>query len=499
MARQRTSTTDTANPTIPPVVAASAKRTPRAAGSETSLTDSAVTISWTQAIGVSGLKRPPWRGQVYEEFLRELTGQRGAKIYREMRDNDAVVGAVMFSFESLIRAVDWRVEEGSDSNRQFVEECLSDMRPSFASTISEILSMNTYGWSLHEVLYKVRRGYQLDARLSSQFNDGRLGWQGWPGRSQDSLQEWVWDENGNVVAMVQQCAPHFNSVEIPLNRCLHFTTTSAKQNPEGRSLLRSAYRSWYYRRNIQNIEAIGIERDLAGMPVIERDEKFQALDASFDRLLTSIRRDEREGVVMPLSYDDKGNKLIELKLLSAAGPRQANAGEIIERYSREIAMALLADFIMMGHESVGSFALSDNKTQMFARAVRVILENITTVINEEAIPRLFAVNGLPLTDLPKLGYGDIETPDLQKLGDYVSKLAASGCPLWPDPQLESYVRSAASMPQKSEEAVTLQEEERQYQAEMQTMQLESMRQQAGQNEPQQNASGNRPPQTQNEG
>ena len=42
-------------------------------------------------IGFSGLKRRG--GVVYEEFLRQLEGDKALKIWREMGDNDPIVGA----------------------------------------------------------------------------------------------------------------------------------------------------------------------------------------------------------------------------------------------------------------------------------------------------------------------------------------------------------------------------------------------------------------------
>src|SRR5437016_1603691 len=54
--------------------------------------------------------------------------------------------------------------------------------------------------------------------------------------------------------------------EIPIEKSLLFRTTSARGNPEGRSALRGAFTSWYYLKRIREYEAIGIERDLAGMP-----------------------------------------------------------------------------------------------------------------------------------------------------------------------------------------------------------------------------------------
>lgn len=430
----------------------------------------AASIPWTDAIGQTGLKRPPWRGQIYEEFLAELTGRRGVQTYREMRDNDSVIGAVMYAIESTLAAVEWRVEGENEENRTFVEECLSDMRPNFSLTVNEILSHLTYGWSVHEVVYKLRSGPSGDALTSSKYTDGRLGWQGWPIRSQDSLFGWDWDQRGVTVNMLQQAPPFYTMTAIPLNRCLHFRTTTSKDNPEGRSLLRSAYRAWWFRRNVQTIEAIGIERDIAGMPVIRRAEAFKNLDSQFQSILRNVRQDENSGVIIPKVIDPQtGKDLIEFELMSAPGAKQIDTNPVMERYGREIAMVMLADFIMLGHEAVGSFALSNSKTAMFARGLKRVLENIRTVINEEAIPRLFAVNGMPTEDLPKIEYGDIETPDLAELGAYVQALSSSGATLFPDENLENYLRRVASLPEKSEEVAALQEETRQQMAALASM------------------------------
>ena len=64
-------------------------------------------------LGSSGLTR--YAGYVYEEFLPELRWPRAGKIYQEMADNDAVVGAVLYLAEMLIRGVKWTVEPASDS------------------------------------------------------------------------------------------------------------------------------------------------------------------------------------------------------------------------------------------------------------------------------------------------------------------------------------------------------------------------------------------------
>ena len=64
-------------------------------------------------IGRIGQRR--YGGVIYEEFLHELRGKRGIEAYREMSENDDVVGAILFAIEMLVRQTDWNVEPGGDS------------------------------------------------------------------------------------------------------------------------------------------------------------------------------------------------------------------------------------------------------------------------------------------------------------------------------------------------------------------------------------------------
>src|SRR5947207_2626854 len=58
-------------------------------------------------VGSSGLRA--FSGWVREEFLPELTGLQGARVYREMMDNSASIGGIMFAVISTMRKVEWRV------------------------------------------------------------------------------------------------------------------------------------------------------------------------------------------------------------------------------------------------------------------------------------------------------------------------------------------------------------------------------------------------------
>lgn len=402
-------------------------------------------------LGVTGLRRWSNRGGVFEEFLTELSGRRAYKVYREMRDNDPIVGAVLFAIRMVIRNVTWRVEGGDEKQHEFVESCMHDMSQSWANTLSEILTMLPFGWSNFEITYKRRNGDSRDPMRASKHKDGLIGWKQWGLRGQDTLDSWIWDDDGNIEAMVQSAPPMTSAVEIPMDRCLLFRVDTEKNSPEGRSILRNAYEPWYYCKHLQRIEAIGHERDLAGIPVIEATgQAYVKYEALLKKILTQIKRDEQDGVLLPQAYDENGNPAIKLSLLSAAGSRQLDIDKTITRYQRLIAMTVMADFVMLGHEKVGSFSLASSKTSMFALAVGAILQQIASEINDREIPRLLRYNGMVTDDCPRLVPGDIETPDPKELAAYITAMAGSGLLSTPDDDLENYLRGIMRMPEKPE-------------------------------------------------
>ena len=416
-------------------------------------------------LGQTGLRR--YSGFIHEEYEVELRGRRGVETFKEM-ENDSVVGATLFAIQMLIRQVDWHVEAPQNPDMQdleradFLQTCFDDMSQSWNDTLIEILSMLPFGWSFHETVYKMRMGpNNRDSRFNSRYSDARVGWRKLPIRGQDSLWRWEYesDQVDNLVAFSQLPPPSFQLKTIPMTKGLLFRPQSHKNNPEGRSILRSAYTDWYYKKNIQRIEAIGIERDLAGLPIIRVPPNLFDPNASgedkaaleeYKKIVTNLKRDEQEGVVFPNAYDHMGNRTYDIELLTTGGSRQINTDIIVQRYDRRIAMSTLADFLFVGHQSTGSFALIDNKTDLFVVAIGSYLDAIAEVFNRFAIPRLWRMNGWEIDRLPKWIPGDIEKPDLAKLGTYISQLAGSGVALFPDKNVEDYLKRAAGLPVKEE-------------------------------------------------
>lgn len=439
--------------------------------------------------GSTGLRQ--WGGFIREEFLRELQGQRGMAKYREMGDNDDIVGGCLYAIEHFAGQVDWSVEppeastEGPsdakdktkkafpprkpapkpvaggkpepkpekpqlDEKGEFLRTALfEDMDRPFRETVKDALSMLQYGFAPMEICYKRRMPRGGDPALSSRFDDGRIGWEKWAIRSQESIYRWQFDDDSGAFLGLEQQAEGHETVAIPSEKLLLFRASSRRGNPEGRSILRPAYVSWFFKKRIREIEGIGIERDLSGLPVInapegedwwnDNDPLAEAKRAHAQRVVTSIRNDDQGGLVLPFG--------VELKLLGGAtAGKKIDTNAVITRYDQRIAMTMLADFILIGHDAVGSKALTDTKLDAFTLAMTAFLDHIEDLVNRVAVPRLWKLNGWPLENLPRLKHSTVAKVDLVALGDFLQKASASGLPLFPNVNLEEHLHNVAQFP-----------------------------------------------------
>jgi hypothetical protein len=391
-------------------------------------------------LGYTGLKE--WGGHIYEEFHRRLQGQYAAKVYREMSDNSSTIGAIRYLIKALVRQVEWRVEPSVEHDQTaaewaaFTESCITDMSITFEDFISEVLSFLDYGWSYFEIVYKIRRGQTNDPRTRSKFDDGKIGWRKFALRAQDTLDSWEFDEEDQGLRGMNQQTELGQFAFIPIEKALLFRTETYKNNPEGRSIYRNAVVDWFFLKRIGEIEAIGIERDLTGLPVMEVPIKILrsnagadevALRTQFETLLSQIKRDERAFAMVPSEQDRDGKPTgYKFKLLSSGGQHQINTNETKVYYKTGILQSVVAQFLQLGMNNVGSFALASSQTNLFAIALGAFLDVITSTINRFAIARLMELNNVPTEYWPTLVHGDIESPPLAEIGAYLQALATAG-------------------------------------------------------------------------
>ncbi|MGH9208638.1 MAG: phage portal protein family protein, partial [Acidimicrobiales bacterium] len=424
-------------------------------------------------------------GFLYEEWLIELSGDQGRRNIREMLDTSPVIGAARLALEVLMRQVNREVIPANDSTAarevaDFVDGCFNDMDTAFEDFVGEHLGFLFWGWQWYETEFKLREGrndelsYQLAhaqggifqpalttqqaATLGytppvpgSQFSDGKVGWRRFGMRAQEALLRWQFTPDGSeLLGMWQQPPPTYEVRFVPYAKSMNFRTRTTKGNPEGFALVRNCWMAHKFSKNVMIHEGIGVERDLAGLPVAKVPiEVLQAglgngtpADAAtynaVKELVTNIRNDEQGGVVWPLDYTPEGKERYLLELMSSGGARQFDTSLIISRYEQRMLMAFLADFLMIGTAGPGSRALVDPRMNLFSLTGESYMRQSAGTINSRAIPQLCALNTIEPELWPKLGFGRVNLVKLLDIANYVLAISQANSynPLAPDVKQE---------------------------------------------------------------
>lgn len=407
-------------------------------------------------IGTSGLKRQG--ALVFEEFLTELRGNVGRAKYREMT-HDARVKQGLRAIKWRLLTPDWRVEpgEGPDAEKaaEHLESCKDDMSHSFREFLRESLSCLEYGSSYCQVVYKRRVGPdEKDPSKRSKYTDGLVGWRKYSFRGQETWDGWEWDpEDGDLLGLKQfDMYTGFQGI-IPLSQSLLFRVEGRMTDPEGESMLRSAYIPWRLKRDMQLWEAIRAERDATGIPVFEVqdggpnlwddvDPDLKALYQYLQNAGTALRLDEQVCVITPAG--------IKFRLEKSPGAPSIDPGAAIQRYNWEILSSMLCQFLELGMAEKGSYSKSASDQDFFLAAMEGILQHvIAETINRYEVPRLFKLNAgsFRLDSYPRFVPGELSTMGLEDLAEPLSKLATAGL-ITPGPAVEQWLRERARLPEE---------------------------------------------------
>ena len=411
--------------------------------------------------GVSGLNR--FGGSVQEDFLRPWkTLDKMVATVKEMMEHP-IVAATLFAIEMAIRGAEWNVtpagsEDADQEAADFLKSCMDDLSHTWDDHVTQALSFVPFGFSPFEIIYKRRLG--LDKDPSSSFDDGRIGWRKFAFRSQDTLapgNEWVFDENGGVQGMNQSAPPDYKAVTIPIEKMILYRTTSAKNNPQGRSMLRGAYSAWYYAKNFAEIEGISAERLGAGFPVMYLGKETQKGGANSDlefakNAVRDIRVDDQMGLVIPHQKMGADGIGVLFEFAAPDGSPPIDFDKAIQRYNQQIAQVTLAQFIFFGLTERGTQALAVRTTDFFTQAIAGWLESMAETMNLYAVPRLFRLNApafLGMTAFPKIAVGPIGQVNVKSLIEAINAAVTAGV-VTPSPADETHIRQLLELPEKEE-------------------------------------------------
>lgn len=386
-------------------------------------------------IGVTGLKHIG--GRIREEYLNALKNwNTEVKLYLEMRD-DPIIGALLDAIKLPLQAASFDVEPAAGGNAndeaaaEWLWNCMNGMESqTWNSHVEDALECLDFGFAVGEMVLQKK-------------SDGRLWLRNIDPRGAESLNHWGYDavERDKLISFVQDDPNYGLSLTIPIAKCVHFKYRGRKGNPQGHSVLRALYRPFKFARNLEDLEGIGIERDVGGMPIAKLKEGGEYSDKDISDLKTALknlRKDEEVYLIEPPDVDIRAY---------GGGSKTYDVNQVIDRWHKITLMRFFAQFIILGMGEVGTQSLVKGSQDFFSLVLEAVQRYLLATWNLQLVPYLFRFNQWAgLSGYPSIVW---EKPGKIDLDGLVNALntAAQAKIFTPTDVDEEHLRSIADLPE----------------------------------------------------
>jgi hypothetical protein len=405
--------------------------------------------SGLQELGYTSMS--PWTAWTREELIPELRDKLGIRKWYDLKRNDGTVRGALGLLKTPIRAARWFVQPAStktlDVNiAKFVEENLFEgLNVDWDQVLDDILLMFEYGYMVLEKVYKFN-------------DDGKVVLRKLGPRHPLDIREWVFDDRGGPAGIVMEpFVPYGNYYStsptapavpfgldgsplpgvnlgqfIPVRKLAIFSLEAEAGDLRGISVLRSAYKHWYYKDTLYKIDAIQKERHGIGVPVIKLPPGYSEADKKLaDELGRNLRTNDKGHIVIPANW--------EIMFAKLEG-QPVSCIESIDHHNEQIQVNVIAPF--MNDPSAGPDSMD-----MFFKSTRYLAKSISNIFNKHIIPQLVDLN-FKRGKYPRLRARRIgEWNDLRTWTFAFRNLVGSGT-ITPDDPLEDFVRDEMDLPRR---------------------------------------------------
>ena len=388
----------------------------------------------------------------------DLSVQNAFRTYRDMKLDGVISGSMSFIKGVVSNGTfNLKQHENATSKEVALTEALNKSLDSLEGynkrqLISNWLTALDYGCSLNEVTFKREGSYNVFANISPihlttvqrfEMKGGKL-----------VKLHLTKAENDGLIQDTSSTSPSVQG-----DKVLFFRIEPDSDFPLGKSLLYGCYTSWKTKKILQEYEAIGVAKNLSGVLEIrvpsEYLNRYYSEPASeearyVDNLLAQaemLHAGKGSYILTASDTNVNGVALFEVTTVGGSGgnAQNYNVGSSIDRYNREIQLAMQTTVLSMGAEGGGSFALSDNSTHLMSLFVESIRSAISTEF-KKAIKQAWALNGVTDTNYPELVWDEVEPVDWEEFTRGWQRLVQSGA-VTADKTLEAWIRKKAEAPE----------------------------------------------------
>jgi phage gp29-like protein len=382
-------------------------------------------------LGATGTRS--YLGIIDEEYNQDLHGLEGYEVYDKMRKSDGTVQAALLAVKLPVQRAHWYVRPASDSpedieRARFIEwNLFQGMTVTWDEFLRQSLLMLDFGNMVFEKVFEVK---QFEGKEM-------VTWRKFGPRLPRTIHAWQMENGANGI---QQRLIDGRNISIPMEKLIIFVHEKEGDNWGGKSILRAAYKHWYYKDKFYLIDAMAFEKHGLGVPMAthligasEEDKR------ATEKVLQNMRANHQQYIIKPEGME---LEFMDMKANSLRDPETS-----IGHHNREITKSVLAQFLELGATASGSRSLSEDQSTVFLQSLESVANNNKETINRHAVKQLIDMNWENVEEYPTLEYTGISKTDVQQVATAYKTLVEAGA-IINDDEDERYFRELLNLPER---------------------------------------------------
>lgn len=387
-------------------------------------------------------------GYIQDEYNSLFQWRVAYETYDEMYRSDSTIFKTLLAARLPILSAEWTIRPLQD------EKWKIDKKD---QEIAEFIEDNIYeyldGWRelfLSQCLHFLRDGVAVFEKVY-QIKDWKICIRKLWVRLPKSIEK---RQTVDGEAGIMQSLPNIEAEQkektiqpsIPANKLLIFSYMQEGKNYAGMSVLRPVAKNWIAKKNLQNFELVGYERQFRWVRKVRVPSWLSWADKeTYLDSVASFDAGNDNTIILP-GTPDQYDFNFEVQEL----PQAQHIAEAIKRHDANIMDSMLAIFLKLWESERWSYGMSNSGMEFFYKWLKVVAKQICDVVNKYLIKELVDLNFPNVEHYPELTVWELGKIDINTLSQSIQRLAQAKT-LTPDLQTEQRVRETVGMPNKAEE------------------------------------------------
>lgn len=229
--------------------------------------------------------------------------------------------------------------------------------------------------------------------------------------------------------------------EIDFRRVVYSSSSATDSSPAGQSMFEAAYIPWKEKQLLQDLTLIGVQKDMAGMPVLGAPASLLAaaeenptgaeakMVEDLRKNMANLHNGDQAFVMLPTDTHNEngsGQKMFDFTFKGVEGGGKAfDVANLVEQRRKAIFSTFGCLNLISGEAGGSSYNLLEGQNAILAHYAELDNLIVDDMFNKQLFPLLLRLNGIKVSnkDMPKWVHGDVQPVSIDEIGKYFQRVA----------------------------------------------------------------------------